>query len=157
MFRYINLSGAVFALLIATAPVSAQEIDADTRASLIAFNDAFNAHAEVLDVEGMMSLYHEDALWIAPATPPAKGRDGVPRQTFTFLTENDGEITHTIDYLFVSDDGTQAVMIGDAVGSVESKGIAFKGTYHFTLVRDDAKDNWEIVADMFNQYPRAGE
>lgn len=139
--------------MISFADTSAsQSMDAEVRASLVAFNDAFNAHAEALDVEGMMSLYHEDALWIAPAEPPAEGRDGVPRQTFTFLTENDGEISHTIEYLFVSDDGTQAVMIGDAVGAVESQGVAFAGTYHFTLVREDAEDDWQIVADMFNQY-----
>lgn len=157
MLKSLAIGCTLAAMLVACAPPDPEidpEIDPETRASLVAFNDAFNAHAAALDIEEMMSLYDEDALWIAPQTPPAKGRDGVPRETFTFLVENRGEITHTIEHLFVSDDGTQAVMIGDAVGSVASQGVAFEGTYHFTLERDDAEDDWQIVADMFNNYPQ---
>ena len=55
-----------------------------------------------------------------------------------------------MDELIISDDGSQAVMIGDAIVKVETQGLDFTGTYLFVLERED--DTWLIQTDMFNQH-----
>ena len=135
--------------LPATAETAAQ---AAARDSLVAFNDRFNELAASLDVEGILSLYDEDTYWIAPAAKPAQGRDGVPRQTVTFLSQNKGELSHTIEDLFISQDGTQAVMKGVTQASVESQGFELEGSYIYVLERDDESAPWRIVVDMFSNY-----
>lgn len=115
----------------------------------MAFNDRFNTYAAAYDVDGIVSLYDDDALWNAPKTPPAPGPE-LARQTFSFLVEKEGSITDTADQLNISDDGSQAVMIGDAVILVEQAGLDFTGTYLFMLQKEG--ETWEIVTDMFNQH-----
>tara|TARA_R110002096_G_scaffold435558_1_gene661572 strand:- start:977 stop:1444 length:468 start_codon:yes stop_codon:yes gene_type:complete len=122
------------------------------RASLIAFNERFNELAATHDADGLVALYDEDTFWIAPATPPAQGRDGVPLQTITFMSENQGDLSHTIEDLFISDDGTQAVMKGVTRAAVESHGFQLEGSYIYVLERENADAPWRIVLDMFNNY-----
>ncbi|RBW52556.1 nuclear transport factor 2 family protein [Ruegeria sp. A3M17] len=125
---------------------------AEARESLFAFNDRFNELAATYDAAGLISLYDEDAFWIAPATRPAQGRDGVPRQTITFMSENRGELSHTIEDLFISDDGTQAVMKGVTKASVESQEFELEGSYIYVLERENDDAPWQIVLDMFSNY-----
>jgi ketosteroid isomerase-like protein len=122
------------------------------RESLIAFNDRFNEMAATHDAVGLIALYDQDAFWIAPATRPAQGRDGVPRQTITFMSVNKGELSHTIEDLFISDDGTQAVMKGITRAAVESQGFQLEGSYVYVLERESEDDDWQIVLDMFSNY-----
>lgn len=145
----MRLALSVAALLLSIAPSFADTATDTVRAELHAFNDRFNAYAEAYDVDGIVSLYDEKALWIAPKTPPVAGLE-TPRNTFSFLTENKGSITHSVDELIISDDGSQAVMIGGVEVLVEQAGMDFDGTYLFVLERDD--EDWKIVADMFHQY-----
>lgn len=152
MFKSMKIMVAAAAITIAALPALADSESSAARDSLIAFNDTFNTHAANLDIEGLLSLYHEDAYWIAPATAPAQGRDGVPRQTVTFLSENEGELSHTIDDLFISADGTQAVMLGNTKAKVESAQFNLDGTYMYVLERLSEQDPWVIVADMFNNH-----
>lgn len=129
--------------------VSAVHNIESTRASLIAFNDKFNDISANHDTEGLLSLYTPDALWIAPGVRPAAGYDE-PRKTFSFLSENKGVLTHTVDHLHISEDGTQATMIGEAVIQVEAAGLDATGTYLFVLKRTN--NEWKIVTDMFHQH-----
>lgn len=122
---------------------------ADIEADLNAWNDRFNELAASWDLEGIVALYDEDALWIAPKSRPAPGPE-TARQTFSFAVENKGSLVHTVDELIISDDGSQAVMIGDAIVKVETQGLDFTGTYLFVLERED--DTWLIQTDMFNQH-----
>ncbi|WP_299726524.1 nuclear transport factor 2 family protein [uncultured Tateyamaria sp.] len=134
-------------------PIYAEtEAQAKTRESLTAFNERFNELAATHDAAGLIDLYHEEAYWIAPATRPAQGRDGVPRQTITFMAENKGELSHTIEDLFISDDGTQAVMKGVTRAAVESQGFQLEGTYIYVLERENENAPWRIVLDMFSNY-----
>lgn len=142
---------AVVASLALPAFAEATEQSA-ARESLIAFNDRFNELAATHDAAGLIALYSEDTFWIAPATRPAQGRDGVPRQTITFMSENKGELSHTIEDLFISDDGTQAVMKGVTTASVESKGFQLEGSYIYVLERENEHSPWQIVLDMFSNY-----
>lgn len=151
MRKSLSIAASIAALFIMTSTAMA-DTALSTRESLVKFNDTFNQYAASHDVEAMMSLYDQDAYWIAPKTPPAKGRDGVPRQTFSFLSENKGHLSHTIDELFISDDGTQAVMMGEAIVLVEKANLDIKGTYIFTLEREG--DKWEIATDMFNHHSK---
>lgn len=121
----------------------------DIEAELNAFNDHFNQLVTEKDMEGFLSLYSENTLWIAPATPPVNGH-GEPRETFQFIIDKDGKLTHTVDKLFVSDDGSQAVMIGTAEILVEKVGMDATGTYLFVLERDG--NGWKIVTDMWHQH-----
>lgn len=148
-----TLSSLVYAAAFGLVAAVAHADDASIRDSLGAFNDRFNALAASHDIEGLVALYHEEAYWIAPDALPARGRDGVPRQTITFMANNKAELTHTIEDLFISDDGTQAVMMGVTAGAVKSQGFAFEGTYVYVLQREDAQTPWQVVLDMFNNHP----
>eukprot|EP00178_Gracilaria_changii_P027165 TRINITY_DN8489_c0_g1_i1.p1 TRINITY_DN8489_c0_g1~~TRINITY_DN8489_c0_g1_i1.p1 ORF type:complete len:179 (+),score=26.29 TRINITY_DN8489_c0_g1_i1:55-591(+) len=126
--------------------------DVDTpeiEASLVEFNDRFNEISTALDVQSLVALYDEDSLWIDSENPPIPGREGA-LTTFGFLAANNGSNFHTIDRLIISEDGSQAIMIGDADILVESQGLDFTGTYQFVLVRDG--DDWKIMVDMFNMH-----
>ena len=128
------------------------QAQSQARESLIAFNYRFNELAATHDAAGLIALYDEDAFWIAPATRPAQGRDGVPRQSITFMSENEGELSHTIEDLFISEDGTQAVMKGVTHASVESQGFQLEGSYVYVLERESEDVPWQIVLDMFSNY-----
>ncbi|KIC41108.1 hypothetical protein RA27_10730 [Ruegeria sp. ANG-R] len=142
---------AIVASLVLPAFAETQA-QADARESLIEFNERFNELAASHDAAGLIALYDEDAFWIAPATRPAQGRDGVPRQTITFMSENKGELSHTIEDLFISDDGTQAVMKGVTKAAVESQGFQLEGSYIYVLERENEDGPWQIVLDMFSNY-----
>lgn len=122
----------------------------DARAELIAFNDEFNAISARHDLEGFISLYRSDALWIAPDVPPA-AFEGPARETFGFLAQNKGILTHSVDNLEISEDGKLATMIGTAVIKVEAAGVDATGTYLFVMKREDS-GNWVILTDMWHQH-----
>jgi ketosteroid isomerase-like protein len=118
-------------------------------ANLVDVNDQFNTMAAAGDAEGLTNLYADDTLWIEQGKRVSQGLAG-PRQLFEFVTANKGNVTHTIDHLFVSDDETLAVMIGSVEAVVESVGMDATGTYLFVLEPQD--DGWEIVTDMWHQH-----
>lgn len=119
---------------------------ADITADLNAFNDRFNEMAAAGDAAGLTALYADDSLWIAPGQGPIPGPEGA-EATFGFMASQNGQNIHAIDHLFISDDGTMAVMVGDAEIFVESAGLDFTGTYQFVL-RHDGND-WKIISDMY--------
>lgn len=140
---------SLLALAILAMTGSSALADDSARTNLEAVNDRFNAAAAVHDAEALISLYADDTLWIAQGTPVSQGLEG-PRQLFEFVAANEGDVTHTIDHLFVSDDATLAVMIGSVEAVVESQGMDATGTYLFVLQPED--DGWEIVTDMWHQH-----
>ncbi len=123
--------------------------DEDAASNLNAVNDRFNEAAAAHDAQGLIELYANDTLWIAQGAPVTQGLEG-PRQLFEFVTANKGDVTHTIDHLFVSEDATLAVMIGSVDAVIESQGMDATGTYLFVLKPED--DGWEIVTDMWHQH-----
>lgn len=123
--------------------------DENSASSLNAVNDRFNEAAAAHDAQGLIELYADDTLWIAQGAPVTQGLEG-PRQLFEFVTANKGNVTHTIDHLFVSEDATLAVMIGSVDAVIESQGMDATGTYLFVLKPED--DGWEIVTDMWHQH-----
>lgn len=122
--------------------------EAATR-SLHAVNDAFNAAAAASNTNALTSLYADDTLWIAQGEPLSQGLEG-PRELFEFVASMEGDVTHSIDHLFVSNDATLAVMIGSVHAVVERAGMDATGTYLFILTPKD--DGWEIVTDMWHQH-----
>lgn len=147
--RLPSLIAASAIAMILTACGASSADSAEVSADLTEFNDNFNETAENYDVDALVSLYADDALWIAPGTAPAPGQE-LASQTFQFLANNRGFLSHTIEQLIISDDGTQAVMVGEADVLVEDAGLDVTGTYLFVLERDG--DDWNIAVDMFNQY-----
>lgn len=141
-----SLSGFALATLIA-APSTAR--DAEIHQNLTAYNDRFNEIAAAYDLEAFLALYNDAPLWIAPHSPPVAGLN-IPAGAFGFIAENGGAFSHSFDHFFVSDDATQAVMIGSYDLNVETTGVAARGTYLFVMERNG--NSWSIVADMFNQH-----
>lgn len=140
---------SLLALAIIAATVSVAIADDNPVERLNAVNDRFNEAAAAHDAAGLLSLYADDTLWIAQGTPVTQGLAG-PRELFEFVAANMGNVTHTIDHLFVSDDATLAVMIGSVDAKIESQGVDATGTYLFVLEPED--DGWEIVTDMWHQH-----
>lgn len=149
------ISTFIFAALLFLSPLAFADSHIQTaEQELIAFNDQYNEFISAYDIDGFLSLYSEEVLWIAPESPAVQGHD-VPRGTFQFLIDNEGSVKHTIDTLFVSDDGTQATMIGETHIVVEKAGLDVTGTYLFVLERNGT--DWIIITDMYNQYAPAQE
>ena len=111
--------------------------------------DRFNAAAADHDAEALLDFYAQDTFWIAQGTPATRGLDG-PRQLFEFVTSSKGQVTHTVDHLFVSDDSSLAVMIGPVDAKIESESIGATGTYLFVLKSEG--DDWKVVTDMWHQH-----
>lgn len=61
-------------------------------------------------------------------------------------------MSHTVEDLFISVDGTQAVMKGVTRAAVESQRFQLEGSYIFVLERANEGAPWQIVLDMFNNY-----
>ena len=121
------------------------EIEAD----LNAFIDRFNELSAPLDVESLVALYDVDSLWIDSENPPIPGREGA-LSTFGFLEANNGSFAQTVDRVIISDDGNQAVVIGEADVRQDGQGLGFTATVQYVLVR--GCDDWKIVVDMFNMH-----
>ncbi len=146
----LKIASTIAVLVITTTQALTDDISNVSRESLITLNDTFNTYAANYNLEGLISLYDKDAFWVSPGSKPIQGRDEVLRGAITTLRENKGRLSHTIEYLFVSADGTQAVMIGNATVVVEKSDLNYTGTYNFTLKHDG--DRWQIVVDMYNQH-----
>lgn len=151
MRPFTSLTSALLAtLLLVCTPVFSDSLTNDAvEAELISFNDRFNDIAANYDTDAFISLYSEDALWIAPGKAAVQGLE-TPTAAFQFLVGNEGKLTHTIDNMFISEDGLQAVMIGKTAVKIEKLELDATGTYLFVLKRTD--DEWKIVTDMFNQH-----
>ncbi|WP_342077793.1 nuclear transport factor 2 family protein [Yoonia sp. SS1-5] len=142
-----SLMGFALATLVAFPSFAVEKAEIENE--LTAYNDRYNEIIRDYDLDAFVALYNDTPLWIAPDTPPVAGLD-VPRGTFGFIIQNEGFLTHSFDELFVSDDGTQAVMIGRYDLDVEKAGAQAEGTYLFVLQRNG--EGWDIVVDMFNQH-----
>ncbi len=141
----VFLSATLLAASIAFADGHSNKVEAELKL----FNDQYNEITATYDVEAFLALYEEGSLWIAPENPPVQGLD-VPKATFQFFSSNEGSLTHTVEHTFASEDGTQAVMVGQYDLKVEKVGVVASGTYQFVLARDG--DSWKIVTDMYNQH-----
>lgn len=149
----MKLGKSLISLAVVTAVagplLAADDIRADPVAELENLNDRFNEAVADRDADAILSLYAEDTIWIEQGKPAIKGLDE-PRKLFEFVTANEGEVTHSIDTLIVSDDGTLAVMIGSVDARIESVGMDATGTYLYVL--KPFEDGWKVVTDMWHQH-----
>ncbi|WP_298963919.1 nuclear transport factor 2 family protein [uncultured Roseibium sp.] len=141
--------GFSIALVLSVAPLAVSADQEGAIAALKGLNDRFNEAASNHDAAGILSLYADDTVWIAPGKPAVKGLEE-PRKLFEFVTSNKGDVSHSIDTLFVSDDGTLAVMIGSVDAKIESAGMDATGTFLYVLRPGD--QGWEVAADMWHQH-----
>lgn len=141
---------------LAALAISATSAFADVKQeaikSLNAFNDLFNEYTVAKNVDGIVGLYTEDALWIEQNKPLAQGHEAI-RPTFAFLASKNGVNDHSIDKLAISDDGSLAVMVGTAIIKVEEFNLDTTGTFLFVLKPHG--DSWKIVTDMWHQHQPA--
>ncbi|WP_171102040.1 DUF4440 domain-containing protein [Ruegeria sp. HKCCD7255] len=146
--RFLTTLAAI--ALSATAALA--DIKKEAEESLIALNDQFNQYVIDKNVDGLVGLYAEDALWIEQGKPVAQGHDAI-RPVFAFMAENDGVNDHSIDRLEIAEDGSLAVMVGTAIVKVEAFNLDTTGTFLFVLKPEG--DSWKIVTDMWHQHPPA--
>ncbi|RZP71734.1 DUF4440 domain-containing protein [Vibrio vulnificus] len=139
----------VFVAMLSTMTSALASNNQKAFESLHAFNDLFNEYTVSKNVEALVNLYAEDTLWIEQNKPLSQGLKEV-RQTFTFLASHDAINRHTVDELFVSDDGSLAVMVGTAIIRVKEFNLDTTGTFLFVLKPHG--DSWKIVTDMWHQH-----
>eukprot|EP00903_Cladosiphon_okamuranus_P002453 g2451.t1 len=145
------LGGLLLAATILLAPKVYADSNTNTVQELESLNDRFNEAVQNHDAEAILSLYAKDSLWIEQGKPAVKGLEPA-RELFEFVTANKGSVTHSIDTLFVSDDGTLAVMIGSVVAKMETVGLDATGTYLYVL--QPGEDGWKVVTDMWHQHDK---
>lgn len=145
--RYLFVSLAILLSTYSQASVGISE----NEKSLHSFNDKFNQAVIEGDAEALVSLYSNDTLWIEQGKQPVTGLVE-PRKLFEFITNNQGQVSHTVDDLFVADDGTMAVMIGSVKAKVEKVGMDATGTYLFVLKPQGS--DWKIITDMWHQHTK---
>lgn len=143
------ISSTISALILFASVALAEDIKTNAHSSLHALNDRFNQEAAAHNADGLTGLYAKNTLWIEQGKPVSQGLDG-PRALFEFVAANKGDVTHTIDHLFVADDASLAVMIGSVDAKIEKVGMDATGTYLFVLKPED--DGWEIITDMWHQH-----
>ncbi|MEL0637007.1 nuclear transport factor 2 family protein [Marinomonas sp. TI.3.20] len=142
-------------LMVTSFSVFADDKHSQAVASLNAFNDRFNQSVVEGNADDLVDMYAKDTLWIEQGKPATQGLEE-PRKLFNFVTANKGQVTHTIDRLFVSDDASLAVMIGSVDAKMEKVGLDATGTYLFVLRPDGS--TWKIVTDMWHQHsPQKGK
>ena len=147
----ISLGRIALAIAILATAIPAGAKDNSPAAQLHELNDQFNEAVTRHDANGILKLYADDTIWIEQGKSATSGLHE-PRKLFEFVTANKGEVTHSVDTLFVSDDGTLAVMIGSVVAKMESVGMDATGTYLYVLKPTD--DGWKDVTDMWHQHAK---
>ncbi|GAA6210199.1 hypothetical protein NBRC116601_34920 [Cognatishimia sp. WU-CL00825] len=145
----------ILVTLAMLAATTSSALAQDAASELAEMNDRFNSGIATQDVAGLMELYGQEVMWIAPGTPMSWNGQAEAKQLFNYMTGHQADVTHDIDHLFVSDDETLAVMIGDVRANVESIGLKGEGTYLYVL--DKKEGDWKIVGDMWNQLPNEGQ
>ncbi|WP_299404767.1 nuclear transport factor 2 family protein [uncultured Roseobacter sp.] len=138
----------VFAALVAT-PALSQEHDwaSSLDPALVQVNERFNDAIESENIEELLALYAENAVFLAPNESPVRD-SRVIKENYVWVFEQGAELSHTLDQGFVAEDGTLAVMIGRYRLHGGSPDLDDSGSYLFALT--PAGNSWEIVADIFN-------
>ena len=145
----IAMSAAIATALLFGATTIAATPTPIEATNLISYNQDYNQIIANYDMDGFLGLYADNPLWIAPSEAPVAGLD-VPRNTFGFIVDKKGTLTHSADHTFFSKDGSQAVLIGQYDIAIEAVGKTGTGTYLFVLEREG--EDWKIVVDMFNEH-----
>jgi len=140
----LTLISALFAF---AASVTAQ--DKDPASELRDLNDRFNEAVANHDAMSVLDLYADDTIWIEQGKPAVQGLEE-PRKLFEFVAANKGKVTHSVDTLFISEDGSLAVMIGSVVAKMESVDLDATGTYLYVL--KPTEKGWKVVTDMWHQH-----
>lgn len=154
----MKLSQTIAVAAVAASVLLAPVVQAETPstapgAELIEYNEKYNQIVGDYDIEAFLALYNSSPLWIAPNERPVAGLD-VPRAAFEFLSGNGGSLLHSANHSFVSQDGTQAVLIGQYDLDVEKVGVKSSGTYLFVM-KKTTDGEWDVVVDMYNQHVSA--
>ena len=150
MFKNLLIGIATLAVGAAIAvPAFTSNTQHSTFESFEKYNAAYNEIVSTYDLEAFTQLYNAHPVWIDPNKAPVSGLT-VPRQTLQFLAANEGLLSHTLEEVYMSDDGTQAVITGEYNLEIEKFSKKGKGTYLFVLKREG--ETWKIAVDMFNEH-----
>lgn len=135
-----------FAIGVSACAPSSSQVTAE---SFKAYNDDYNKIVSAYDIEAFKALYTNNPVWIDPNKAPVSGLT-VPAETLGFLAANEGLLSHTLEEVYMSDDGTQAVITGEYNLEIKKFKKKGNGTYLFVLKREG--ETWKIAVDMFNEH-----
>lgn len=127
----------------------ASENEKQTRDDLESFNQRFNQIVSKYDADSFVKLYKTDSWLIAPEAKPSADPDEL-RKMIGFLSKKGYSMAHTIDRVLISEDLSQAILIGEAEATNDAHPARAVGTYLFVMQKVDSE--WKIAIDMFNQY-----
>ncbi len=147
--KLIHSLAVAACLTIPAGFASADSHQAEIEAELHAFSKKFNELVADYDIEGLLALYPEESLWIAPTVPAVPGREGIVA-VMEFLKDNNGTNVSTVDQVAISEDGTLAMVVGLSKTVVEEVGLDAIGTYQFVLQNNG--NGWVVLSDMYNDH-----
>jgi uncharacterized protein (TIGR02246 family) len=138
----------VFALLtLAACATTTQSGDAESNIRENAAN--FSAYVNRGDASAIANLYAEDAMFMAPNAPAARGRSNI-RQVWTgVLGSGRPELTLTTDS--VTQSGDLAVEVGRyQFGMTPTGGATMRDTGKYVVVWKRVNGQWQIADDIYN-------
>jgi uncharacterized protein (TIGR02246 family) len=134
----------LFAACASMAPAN------DAEQAIRAMDAGFSAASRSGNVDGMMSIYADDAVLMPPNFPSFRGRDAIRQFWSGFLGQ--GQIDATVAPDRVIQSGDLAVEIGHYNLKVTPKGggapVEDNGKFTLTWQRRDGQ--WKAVYDIFN-------
>lgn len=114
------------------------------------FSRQWNQMSATKDLEGMVSLYATDTLWLPPNAARSTGTSEV-RNTYARLFRSPNvRLVHTTTKISVARSGELATEIGTYNIQLDTPQGKFRdeGKYMFLLTK--VKNQWKIAADIFN-------
>jgi ketosteroid isomerase-like protein len=140
-----RLSAALVALVVlAAVPVSAAL--QEPAAAIAEANAALSAALAAGDLDSIVAGYTEDAMFMAPNAPAAKGHDAIREAFAGFLAMGAGSLQLTTDELEVF--GDTAHEVGRFVLEGADGSHMDHGKYIVIWKRTD--DGWKLHRDIFN-------
>jgi uncharacterized protein (TIGR02246 family) len=153
MLKFTVVFLASFLLLTgcntAPSPPSAPAVDISAEKTKIRdLETAWAAAAAAKDLDKTVSFYADDAILMAPGSPPAKSKDAI-RTSWKQLYDS-AKLTFAPDRIEVSASGDLATTQGSytmtMVNPKTKKPIEDKGSY-LTVYKKQADGNWKAVED----------
>lgn len=145
MNKFIYAVGLLLAVdtLIATN-AQAQDDKTQILAAISKFSAAFVAG----DYQTMIDAYTDDALLMAPAEDPIKGKEGIAH---FWNTRSYKQLQHRLEPVEIIINGDTAIDYGFIYGQSETNGVVGKpGSSKYYVIWKKVNGQWKIYFDMWN-------